>query len=243
LGEYFTKWVEAKPITNISSATINNFFWQNNICSYVIPRHIIVNNAKQFDNDMFKDFCHHVGTKVAFMSIYHPQSNGAVEWANTLIFEVIKKILEGEKKGKWAEVMLKIVWSHNTTVSRATNFTPFRLLFRAETVLPEEIKHLRTTIEVPPCPNDAKDKDLLELDMLKVVVNLQKYQDKTWAWRDPKVKLREFNIGNLVLLWSPHSESSDKLESKWARPYVVAEKSRPGAYRLSDSQGKMLEHS
>jgi hypothetical protein len=67
-----------------------------------------------------------------------------------LVFEAIKKILEGEKKGKWAEVMPRVVWSHNTIVYRATNFTPFRLLFKAEEVLPEEIKHqsLRTTIEV-----------------------------------------------------------------------------------------------
>jgi hypothetical protein len=37
----------------------------------------------------------------------------------------MKKTFEGEKKGKWAEVMQIIVWSHNTTVYRATNFTPF----------------------------------------------------------------------------------------------------------------------
>jgi hypothetical protein len=37
---------------------------------------------------------------VSFAYAYHPQSNGAVERANTLIFEAIKKILEGEKKGK-----------------------------------------------------------------------------------------------------------------------------------------------
>jgi hypothetical protein len=49
-----------------------------------------------------------------------------VERANTLIFKAIKKILEGEKKGKWAEVMLETVWSHNTTMSRATNFTEMR---------------------------------------------------------------------------------------------------------------------
>jgi hypothetical protein len=25
--EYFTKWVEANPLTNVSSATIKKFFW------------------------------------------------------------------------------------------------------------------------------------------------------------------------------------------------------------------------
>jgi hypothetical protein len=72
-----------------------------------------------------------------------------------LIFEAIKKRLEGEKKGKWAEVMPRVVWSHNTTVSRATNFTLFWLLFRAEVVLLKEIKYqsLRTRAEAPPCPN------------------------------------------------------------------------------------------
>jgi hypothetical protein len=81
-----------------------------------------------------------------------------------LIFESINKILEGQKKGKWAEVMPRAVWSHNTTVYRATNFTLFRLLFKAEAVLQEEMKHqsLRRTTEAPPCPNEAEEKDLLE---------------------------------------------------------------------------------
>jgi hypothetical protein len=101
---------------------------------------------------MFKDFYHQIGIKVSFTSVYHPQSIGAVEQANTLIFEAIKKILEGEKKGKWVEVVPRAVLSHNTTICGATNFTPFRLLFRAEVVLPKEIKHqsLRTIAEAPP---------------------------------------------------------------------------------------------
>jgi hypothetical protein len=64
-----------------------------------------------------------------------------VERANALIFEAIKKILEGKRKGKWAEVMPRVVWSHNTIVCRATNFRPFRLLHGAEAVGPEETKH------------------------------------------------------------------------------------------------------
>jgi hypothetical protein len=57
-------------------------------------------------------------------------------------------------------------------------------------------------------------KILLESERLKVVANLQKYHDKRRSWRDLKVKKREFDVGNLVLLRSPHTESSGKLESK-----------------------------
>jgi hypothetical protein len=70
--------------------------------------------------------------------------------------------------------MLRVVWSHNTIVCRATNFTPFQLLFRAEAVLPEEIKHqsLCTTVKAAPCPNEAEEKDLLEPNRPKAVTNL-----------------------------------------------------------------------
>jgi IS30 family transposase len=103
--EYFTKWIAAKPLTNVSSASIKKIFWQDIICRYGVPRHITVDNAKYFDNALFKDFYQQIRMKVAFASVYHPQSNGAVERANSLIFEAIKKILEGEKKGKWTEAM------------------------------------------------------------------------------------------------------------------------------------------
>jgi hypothetical protein len=140
---------------------------------------------------MFKDFCQQIGMKVAFISVYHPQSNGTVERANSLIFEVIKKILEGEKKGKWAEVMPTAVWSHNTTVCRASNFTPFQLMYAAEAVPLERIKYrsLPTATETTVCPNEAEENDLLESDTLKAVANLQKYQEEIRTWRDPKVKL------------------------------------------------------
>jgi hypothetical protein len=167
-----------------------------------------------------------------------------VERANALIFEAIKKILEGKRKGKWAEVMPRVVWSHNTIVCRATNFRPFRLLHGAEAVGPEETKHQSVWIatEVPPCPSEAEEKDFREPDMLTAVVNLQKYQDKTKAWRDPMVKLWELDFGDLVLLWAPRTKIFGKLEAKWVGTYVVVEKSRLGTYRHSDSEGKMLEH-
>jgi hypothetical protein len=197
-----------------------------------------VDNVKQFENDIFKKFSDQIGTKVAFASVYHPQTNGAIERANALIFEAIKKWLEGEKKGKWAEVMLNAIWSHNTSVSSARNFTPFELLFGAEAITPEEIKHQSTwtKVEATFYPSEVEEKDLLVSDRLKAIENLEKYQTEMKAWRDKKVKERAFDIGDLVL-------SSGKLQPKWHRPYIVTGKSRPGSYRLSDSEGARLPHS
>jgi hypothetical protein len=81
-----------------------------------------------------------MGVEAAFTSVYHPQSNGAVEKVNALIFTAIKKILENQPKGKWVEELPRAVWSHNTSVCRATKFTPLKLLYREELVTPEEIK-------------------------------------------------------------------------------------------------------
>jgi hypothetical protein len=71
--EYFTKWVEEKPLTNVSSTSIKKFFWQNINYRYGVPRHITVDNVKYFDNAIFQDFFHQIGMKVAFATVYHPK--------------------------------------------------------------------------------------------------------------------------------------------------------------------------
>jgi hypothetical protein len=81
-----------------------------------------------------------------------------------LIFTAIKKILENQPKGKWAEELPRAVWSNNTFVCRVTKFTPFKLLYEEEPVTREEIKlhSARTKTEATYNPSEAKSKDLLE---------------------------------------------------------------------------------
>jgi transposase InsO family protein len=97
-----------------------------------VPKELTVDNGKQFDCQDFREYCRSIGTKLCFASIYHPQSNGAVERANGQIFSAIKKCLFEQKKGKWADELSRVIWSHNTTELRTTKFTPFRLLYGAE---------------------------------------------------------------------------------------------------------------
>jgi hypothetical protein len=139
-----------------------------------VPRKITIDNAKQFDCDIFKEFYHQMGVEAAFTSVYHPQSNVIVEKANAPIFSAVNKILEEQPKGKWARELPRAVWSNNTSVYRATKFTPFRLSYAKEPVTPEEIKLLsaRTKAEAIYSPIEAESKDLLELERMKAVKNL-----------------------------------------------------------------------
>jgi transposase InsO family protein len=89
--DYFTKWVEAKALANIKAPTIQKFFWQNIICRFGVPRELTVDNGIQFDYYSFKEYCKTLGTHAKFSSVYHPQSNRAVERENGLIFSGIKK--------------------------------------------------------------------------------------------------------------------------------------------------------
>jgi hypothetical protein len=52
----------------------------------------------------------------------------------------IMKLIFNQPRGKWPDELIKVVWSHNTTTSRSTRFTPFKLLFGDEAITPEEAK-------------------------------------------------------------------------------------------------------
>ena len=53
--DYFTKWVEAETLATITKKNVQNFVWRNIICRYDIPRVLILDNGKQFNNDLFRD--------------------------------------------------------------------------------------------------------------------------------------------------------------------------------------------
>jgi hypothetical protein len=67
----------------------------------------------------------------------------------------IMKLIFNQPRGKWPDELVKLVWSHNTTISRSTGFTPFKLLFGDEAITPEEAKagSIRTVASVEDCWN------------------------------------------------------------------------------------------
>ena len=67
--DYFTKWDEAEPLATITEQKISNFVWRAIICRFGIPRALVSENGKQFDNAKFRDFVPSSELRI----ITHPQ--------------------------------------------------------------------------------------------------------------------------------------------------------------------------
>jgi hypothetical protein len=237
--EYFSKWIEAKPLATITSATVQKFFWQNIGCRFGVPKAITIDNGTQFDAETFKDFCDRIGTKIHFASVRHPESNGLVEKANGIIMTGIMKLIFNQPRGKWLDELIKVVWSHNTTVSRSTSFTPFKLMFGDEAITPEEAKvgSIRTTASTEDEADYQTTKDTIEGTRLQAIEHINKYQAETIRWRDRKVRLKNIKPGHMVLRRVANPDTVGKLQLKWEGPFLVVSSSRPGSYRLKDMDG------
>jgi IS30 family transposase len=107
--EYFSKWIEAKPLATITLATVQKFFWQSIVCCFGLSKAITVDNGTQFDTETFKAFCDQIGTKIHFASVRHPESNRLVERTNGIIITGIMKSIFNQPKRKWPEELIKVV--------------------------------------------------------------------------------------------------------------------------------------
>ncbi|GKD66210.1 reverse transcriptase domain-containing protein [Tanacetum coccineum] len=100
--DYFTKWMEAKPLATITGKQVVNFTYDNIVCRFGIPAIIITDNETQFVNDPIKKWAEKLKIQLISTSVYHSQGNGAVERANKSLLRRIKTRLE--KGGSaWAE--------------------------------------------------------------------------------------------------------------------------------------------
>jgi hypothetical protein len=148
----------------------------------------------------------------------------------------IMKLIFNQPRGKWPDELIKVVWSHNTTISRSTGFTPFKLLFGDEAITPEEAKagSIRTVDSVEDEADYYVAKDTIEGTRLQAVENINKYQAETIKWRDRKVWLKNVKPGYLVLWRVANPNTVGKLMLKWEGPFLVVSSSRPGSYRFKD---------
>lgn len=145
--DYFTKWVEARPLANIRDVDTKKFIWESIITRFGIPYSLISDNGTQFNSEAFKEYWKGFGIRNVYSSVGYPQANGQAEVTNKVIVDGLKKRLE-QAKGRWVEELPAILWAYRTSPRRSTRESPFALAYRTEVVIPLQIglPTLHTTV-------------------------------------------------------------------------------------------------
>ncbi|GKA36233.1 reverse transcriptase domain-containing protein [Tanacetum coccineum] len=243
--DYFTKWIEAKPVTTITGNQVKKFIWDNIVCRFSRPREIISDNRKQFRDNPFKYWCEKLCIRQCFASVKHPQANGLLERENRSLGEGIKARLD-EKSKDWIEELSHVLWVHRTMIKSSNRDTPFSLTYGTEAVIPAEISmpNMRTA-EVDMVQNNEAleiNLDLLEERREQAAICKAKSKAKMEKYYNSKVCNTSFNPEDLVYRSNEvsHAKESGKLSPKWEGPYEVTEALGKGAYKLRDRNGKLL---
>nr|GEW46452.1 hypothetical protein [Tanacetum cinerariifolium] len=109
--DYFTKWIEAKPLVKIT--------------------------GNELVNDPFKSLCGRFEIYQMNTAVAHPQANGLVERANRSLMEGIKTRL-GKEKSRWVDELPNVLWAHRTSIKQSNGETPFSLTYGSEAAIPAE---------------------------------------------------------------------------------------------------------
>ena len=144
--DYFTKWIEAKALKKITTKQVTQFFWENMICIYGLPRILVTDNGLQCNNEEFRKYYDGNDIDLRFTSVAHPRANGQAEIENRIILDGLKKRVD-HSRSNWVDELLPILQAYRTTYKVTTGATPFLLAYGDETIVPLKITHVSTKVE------------------------------------------------------------------------------------------------
>ena len=202
--DYFTKWIEAVPLKNMTHKELIEFITEHIIHRFGIPQTLTTDQGTSFISKEVREFVKLYKIKLLNSSPYYAQANGQTESSNKTLIKLIKKKIE-ENPRRWHEVLSEALWAHRISSPSATKVTPFELVYGQEAVLPIEVNLDAYRL--------AKQNDLsvviyhdLMMDnidevthvRLKALKEIEKDKARVAKAYNKKVKSKSFQVGELV---------------------------------------------
>nr|CAG8612716.1 8966_t:CDS:1 [Entrophospora candida] len=241
--DYLTKWPEARAIQNIQAETVAQFIYEDIICRHGTPSELLSDRGTSFVNSTIKALCETMEINHVLTTSYHPQTNGLTERFNKTLCETIAKFVI-QHKGEWDQYISSALLAYRTKTQKSTKFTPFFLVYgrQAQTPLTQKFGMEDNDLEY-----DLEDHVDLITERLHHVQgiakeNINKAQEDQKARYDKKVKPKQYQIGEQVLLRESAHENvhGDKFREKWSGPYLIHQVWKSGSYKLREIESQRI---
>jgi transposase InsO family protein len=193
--------VEAIPTKRETDSMLIDFLEDNILSRFGCPRKIVTDNAQAFKSMAMISFCQKYNIVLGHSTVYYPQGNGLPESSNKSLINIIKKVLDENKKS-WHVHLKYTLWENCIGTKKSIGISPFQMVYGTYVVLP-----INLALPVMKLWQDQKEEpnhvtrrinQLIEVQQHRVEVDesLQKYQDDMKALFDRTKKDRYFLLGD-----------------------------------------------
>lgn len=184
---------------------------------------ILADNHKEFTSNAIKEICtrQNINDKHTLTFTACPNSS---ERIHKNLREILRALV-GENQRSWDKYIPAITLDFKSAKSRATNYSPFFLMFGRSPSIELDI------IEDNPNPEVPEDQFVADtLERMTKAFNVVEQQIK----KNLDYRLKEYSpaqkaiyeVGNYVLLFSPTRKSGEasKLKRGWSLPFIITKK-------------------
>ena len=221
--DYFTKWPEAFPISDIKASTVASAFVDGFVCRYGAPVTLHSDQGGQFTSQLFITICQLLDINKTRTTPYHPQSDGLVERMNRTLIQMLSAHVN-EHHNDWDIHLQQCLLAYRSSVHSSTLQTPAKLMFGREMRLPIDLM-FNTAQGSCTTPSDY-------LSSLRGTIqraydharsagaNAQRRQKTEY---DVRARQYKFQEGEFVYLHNPVLKAGEcsKFHRPWKGPYKV----------------------
>ena len=223
LVDYFTKWCEAIPLSEIDATTVANAVLAHWITRWGAPNQLHSDRGTNFESALMLQICAALKIDKTRTTAYHPQGNGLVERTNRSI-KTMLRIFTQKNPHNWDIALPHCLLAYRSTVHKSTGQTPHFMWTGRELRLPSDLSlpgmHRKETFVheyIQRMLDDIRFAHQTARDHLETT---QRYQKDYYDRRCFGVPVA---IGDKVWLkiTRPDPAIPTKFQESWKGPYVV----------------------
>eukprot|EP00253_Pinus_taeda_P023333 PITA_23333 len=240
--DYFTKWIEAIPTRQATDVVIISFLENNILSRFGCPSKLITDNAATFKSKRMIEFCNKYKIILVHSTTYRPQGNGLVESSNKSLVNIIKKLLEINKKS-WHKKLVNALWEDQVSQNKSIGMSLFELVYAVDIVFPTSLAALVVKLLQEACSEEdpmwRRLNQMVHLQQTReeVFQNTSNLQEKIKKIYDREAKADKFQLEEVVLKGDARNEEKgnhSKFENLWKDPFKIVAYCGQNAFLLKE---------
>lgn len=232
--DHFSKFVVAKAVPSYTAEITVMFLKEDVINKFGTPLSWLTDQGRNFEANIFKEFCQEYSIKKLRTTGYHPQCNGLVERTIKTIKQMLCAYVNSQHDN-WDLVLSDVVFAYNNNIHSSTGYAPNQVVFKK--ILPSSNDR---ALEINTPELRIKEKELTE-NIVKNINQAQTSQKKQFDKNSSNKVI--FEIGDFVLLINSRQVVGHvrSFEPKYMGPFVIKKKINECNYEIVNTENQKIQ--